>query len=84
MGPWQRPPPAPTDELDLLVDGAHGDPHHLLGPHSHDGAVTVRALRPMAKSVTVVMGDQRFAMEHEHRGVWRVVLPLAETPDYRF
>ncbi|MFN8126739.1 MAG: 1,4-alpha-glucan branching protein GlgB [Candidatus Nanopelagicales bacterium] len=79
-----EPLPVPTDELELLVDGAHGDPHQILGPHAHDGGTTIRALRPLAKSVTVVMGDQRYPMEHEYRGVWQVVLPLADTPDYRF
>ena len=78
------PYPVTSDNLDLLVDGAHGDPHQILGPHQHDGAVTVRALRPLAGSVTVVMGDERFPMEHEHRGIWRVVLPLADIPDYNF
>ena len=77
------PYPVTPDDLDLLVDGAHANPHQILGPHGNDGAVTVRALRPLAQSVTVVMGDQRFPMEHEHRGVWRVVLPLADTPDYK-
>lgn len=78
-----QPYPASTEDLDLLVDGAHGSPHDLLGPHRHDDAVTIRVLRPLAQSVSVVMGDKRYPMEHEHRGVWRAVLPLDATPDYR-
>lgn len=77
------PFPVTPADLDLLVDGAHGAPHDILGPHQHDGAVTVRTLRPLAQAVTVVMGDQRFPMEHEYRGVWQVVLPLADIPDYK-
>jgi 1,4-alpha-glucan branching enzyme len=82
MGVMAAPFPVTPADLDRLVDGAHGAPHDILGPHQHDGAVTVRTLRPLAESVTVVMGDQRFPMEHEYRGVWRAVLPLADTPDY--
>ena len=78
-----QPYPVPTEDLDLLVDGAHASPHDILGPHRHDDAVTVRAMRPLAQSVTVVMGDQRYPMEHEHRGIWRVVLPIDGTPDYK-
>ena len=79
------PSPAPmsTDEIDLLVDGVSTNPHAILGAHPHDGAVTIRVLRPMAKSVTVLVGDDALTMEHEHRGVWRVVVPVAEVPDYR-
>ena len=78
-----QPYPVTSDDLDLLIDGAHGDPHRILGPHLHDGAVTVRTLRPLAQDVTVVMGDQRFPMQHEHRGVWQVVLPMDAIPDYK-
>ena len=43
----------PTDELDLIVRGEHGHPHAVLGPHPHDGGVTVRALKPLARRVAV-------------------------------
>lgn len=76
------PFPASTEMIDLLVDGASHDPHAILGPHSHDSGITVRALRPMAESVTVVSGDTTYPMEHESRGVWRAVLPVADVPDY--
>ena len=73
-----------TSDLDRLVDGAHHDPHGILGPHPHDGVVTVRVLRPGATDVTVVTQDAaRHRMTHEHRGVWVAVLPVAEVPDYR-
>ena len=41
-----------ADELELLVHGGHGHPHAVLGPHTHDGGVTVRVFRPLAKTVT--------------------------------
>ncbi len=43
-----QPLPVATDELDLVVRGEHGHPHAVLGPHPHDGAVTVRVLKPLA------------------------------------
>ncbi len=81
--PAPAPAPVPADELDLLVRGEHGHPHAVLGPHLHDGAVTVRALKPLAQSVTVVTGGDRFDLTHEHEGVWVGVLPLTEVPAYR-
>lgn len=46
----------PLDQhiLEMIVRGEHGDPHAVLGAHEHAGAVTVRVLRPLADSVTVV------------------------------
>ncbi|NYG55479.1 1,4-alpha-glucan branching protein GlgB [Nocardioides perillae] len=83
--PPRAPSPAPVErhELELLVRGEHGDPHRVLGPHVHDGAVTVRVLRPLASSVTVLHGGTRTPLQHEYEGVWVGVLPVAEVPDYR-
>ncbi|MDF9715566.1 1,4-alpha-glucan branching protein GlgB [Nocardioides sp. ChNu-99] len=84
-GPSASPQPRPVDpaELDLLVDGRHGQPHAVLGPHPHDGGVTVRVLRHLASSVEVVHGGRRTPLTHERSGVWVGVLPVAEVPDYR-
>jgi 1,4-alpha-glucan branching enzyme len=83
--PTTDPAPRPVDrhELDLLVNGEHGNPHSVLGAHAHDGAVTVRVLKPLASSVTVRHGGTDTALEHEHEGVWVGVLPVTEVPDYR-
>lgn len=75
--------PVPTDELDQLVRGEHGSPHAVLGPHPHEGGVTVRVLRPLATSVTIRHGGAETPLEHEHEGVWVGVLPVADVPDYR-
>jgi 1,4-alpha-glucan branching enzyme len=80
--------PAPIHVLDQVVGGAYHDPHSVLGPHPYDGAVTVRALRPWAREVTVVATAAdgtvtRTELDHEHRGVFAGVLPVAEVPDYR-
>jgi 1,4-alpha-glucan branching enzyme len=75
--------PIDTHVLDLLVEGRHGDPHAVLGPHPHDGAVTVRVFRPLAESVAVVHGTSTVPLTHEHDGVWAGVLDVADVPDYR-
>lgn len=81
----------PKDELDQLIRGEHGHPHALLGPHA-DGAgqVWVRAYKPLADAVVLVVGDgstagsagQEHPLEHVHDGVWAVRL-TGEVPDYR-
>ena len=76
------PRPVPVEELDQLVRGEHGHPHAVLGPHLHDGAVTVRVLRPLASRVSVTGDFGEVALTHEHEGVWVGVLPVAEVPDY--
>jgi len=44
----------------------------------------VRALRPLAASVAVVLPDgRRFPMAHVHQGVFEATLPDREVPDYR-
>jgi 1,4-alpha-glucan branching enzyme len=70
-------------DLKTLVAGHHHDPHSLLGPHVGPDGVTVRVLRPSASTVAVVTSDGRHALEHEHEGVWRGLLPDREVPDYR-
>ncbi|MDP2772390.1 MAG: 1,4-alpha-glucan branching protein GlgB [Nocardioides sp.] len=76
--------PVPTSELDQIVNGEHGHPHAVLGPHVHEGAVTVRVLKPLASSVVVRHNGTETPLEHEHEGVWVGVL-TGETavPDYR-
>ena len=83
--PSIAPTAAPVEsvELDRIIDGWHHDPHSILGPHLHDGAVTLRVLRPMAERVVAVLSNGRIELEHEHRGVWRAVLPFTTVPDYR-
>ena len=48
--------------LDTVAAGAHHDPHSVLGIHAGtdargDAEWTVRARRPLAKSVTAVFAD---------------------------
>jgi len=78
-----KPVKAAAADLDRVVDGQHHEPHAILGPHPKHGAVTVRVLRPLAESVTVLVGDEAYPCEHEHRGIWVAVLPMKKVPDYR-
>jgi 1,4-alpha-glucan branching enzyme len=75
--------PLDTSILDMVVAGRHGNPHDVLGAHVHDGTVTVRAFRPLADSVSVVHGDEKVPLEHEHEGIWTGVVNLPDVPDYR-
>jgi 1,4-alpha-glucan branching enzyme len=73
-------------EIDRVVAGHHHDPHSVLGAHPGPDGVIVRALRPLATSVTLVLEDgRRFPMEHVHQGVFAVTLPDEDekVPDYR-
>jgi 1,4-alpha-glucan branching enzyme len=71
-------------EIDVLVGGTHHDPHSILGAHPGPDGVTIRALRPLAEAVTVVLPDgSRVPMSHLHQGVFTVTVPGAAIPDYR-
>ena len=80
--------PVSTAELHQVAQGEHGNPHGVLGPHPHDGGVTVRVLRPLASRVVVrwsggsgASGETELA--HEHEGIWAGVIALTDVPDYR-
>jgi 1,4-alpha-glucan branching enzyme len=71
-------------EIDSLVAGAHHDPHAILGGHPGPDSVTIRALRPLAETVTVVLpGGSRVLMRHVHEGVFSAAVPGTTVPDYR-
>jgi 1,4-alpha-glucan branching enzyme len=74
--------PVAIGDLDRLVDGWHSNPHEILGPHLFKGEVTVRVLRPMAESVTVVTENFSIQLDHEFRGVWCGVIPMPNVPNY--
>jgi 1,4-alpha-glucan branching enzyme len=79
--PTQEPGHA---EIDQLVGGTHHNPHSVLGAHPAPEGTVVRALRPLAASVAVVLPDgRRFPMSHLHEGVFEVTLPVSQAPDYR-
>ena len=71
-------------EIERVVAGNHYDPHSILGAHPGPDGVIVRALRPLATSVTLVLEDgRRVPMTHLHQGIFTVTLPDEKVPDYR-
>ncbi|WP_182049432.1 1,4-alpha-glucan branching protein GlgB [Changpingibacter yushuensis] len=73
----------PTHVLDAVADGWYHSPHDILGPHLGDESITVRTLRRLADKVFIETSEGRTEAVHEHRGIWRAVLPGTDTFDYR-
>ncbi len=68
------------DELARIAAGTHSGPHSVLGQHplapaAEDGTgpVAIRALRPLAETVTALLQGGEVAMEHLGHGVWQGV-----------
>ena len=68
---------------DTVAQGRHHDPHALLGAHSENGEIVLRALRPFAKSVRFQLAKRHIDAVHVHDGIWEARLPAKKTPDYR-
>ncbi|MFJ9620416.1 1,4-alpha-glucan branching enzyme [Streptomyces sp. NPDC101181] len=79
-----RPAPA-LDIADRgrLLAGDHHAPHAVLGAHPIPGGTLVRALRPFARSVTVLSTGGRAELHDDGDGFFSGVLPVPEVPDYR-
>jgi 1,4-alpha-glucan branching enzyme len=88
-GPVDVADPVSHDEIDTILAGHHHDPHAVLGAHPAPHGTVIRALRPLAMSVAVVMPDgTRYPMAHVHQGVFSVTVPgmqgpTADAGDYR-
>ncbi|CAM3401884.1 1,4-alpha-glucan branching protein GlgB [Dermacoccus barathri] len=78
-----RPASVDTNELNVVLAGEHRDPHRVLGAHVAHGVITFRVVRPMARTVTVEMGDQRVELTHEYEGIWVGATAGEHMPDYR-
>lgn len=75
-------PAVDLETLTAIAQGAHFDPHAVLGPHLLDGPfAVVRTLRPLADEVVVVTPDGEHPAEHEGAGVWAAVVPAAVPPE---
>jgi 1,4-alpha-glucan branching enzyme len=71
-------------EIDRLLAGHHYDPHAILGGHPGPDGVTIRALRPLAETATLILpGGSRVPMRHLYQGVFSVTVPGDAVPDYR-
>ena len=73
-----------SEELRALLSLRHPDPHQLLGPHITSDGLVIRAFRPDAKLIEVVIGKRVHEMQHTHAGVFEVFLPgVSVVPTYR-
>jgi 1,4-alpha-glucan branching enzyme len=73
-----------SGEIERVVAGQHHDPHSVLGAHPSGAETIIRALRPLASSVTLVLDDGRkLPMEHVQEGVFAAVVPGATVPGYQ-
>ncbi|HXN84926.1 MAG TPA: 1,4-alpha-glucan branching protein GlgB [Candidatus Binataceae bacterium] len=72
-------------QIDRLLALEHPDPHSLLGPHTFGAKTTVRAYRPDAVAIAVLLDDgARVPMTRVHEaGVFEVRLDRADTLSYR-
>ncbi|MCU1519459.1 MAG: 1,4-alpha-glucan branching enzyme [Pseudarthrobacter sp.] len=75
------------DTLGRIANGEHHAPHSILGAHLDDhGHVTIRTVKHLADSVSVVTAAGAQPMTHEAHGVWVAVLEpqqAGHVPDYR-
>lgn len=74
--------PDPAD-LARLLTGVHHDPHAILGAHEDGTRTVIRALRPHATAVSVLVGGKRHPMTHIDSGMYAVELPFTDLMDYR-
>ncbi|WP_309616578.1 1,4-alpha-glucan branching protein GlgB [Salinibacterium sp.] len=59
-----------------IVSGRHPQPHDTLGQHPAGSGFVIRALRPLASTVTAVRTDSsRVALEHVTDGLWQGFAP---------
>ena len=78
-------PPIGEYERDRVSNGSHHDPHATLGAHPvASGGWVIRALRPMAKSVSVVLKNgKELELNHVWNGIWDGFVDSKSAPDYR-
>jgi 1,4-alpha-glucan branching enzyme len=68
------------DEKWRLLNGAHHDPHSVLGAHPEPGGIRVRALRPSARSVAALIDGVRTELAPEGDGLFSATVPQATLP----
>ena len=79
-------PPLDRAALKSLLTLKHDDPHSILGAHHIDGGIVIRALRPDAEKVEVLIGKKKpQALNRIHdAGIFELGIPgLATIPSYR-
>ncbi|MDH6224893.1 1,4-alpha-glucan branching enzyme [Streptomyces sp. MJP52] len=80
------PAPCSPQDRERLLAGTHHDPHGVLGAHPVDDGLVIRALRPHARSVTVVAEGLRAELHDDGDGLFSGRLPApagGAVPAYR-
>ncbi len=54
------------DALTALVEGRHGDPFSILGPHPSHGVTIIRAFLPGAENVEIIAADSNAVLARMH------------------
>jgi 1,4-alpha-glucan branching enzyme len=54
------------DALTALVEGRHGDPFSILGPHPSHGVTVIRAFLPGAENVEIIAADSNAVLSRMH------------------
>jgi 1,4-alpha-glucan branching enzyme len=66
------------DHVAALIEGRHPRPHDALGQHQTDDGFVIRAVRPLARTVTAVRADgSRVPLTHASSGLWHGIAPGA-------
>ena len=73
-------------DLNAFLRLKHGDPHAILAAHHVEGGIVIRAFRPDAAQIEVLIGRKKPSlMSRTHEaGLFEVLIPdLSEIPSYR-
>ena len=75
-------PTLPYEEIDAIVGAHHSDPFAVLGPHTYEDGVVIRAFLPLAGSAEVMLSSKNiYPMEMlKEDGFFEVILPDHQLP----
>ena len=68
--------------LDSVSNGRHHDPHSVLGVHPIEGGWVIRALRPLATTVTAIVGKSKVQLSHSFNGIFEGAVHSKTVPNY--
>ena len=70
--------------IEKVSQGSYAFPHDVLGIHPHQDGVVIRAMRPLAKSVTAIFeAGASIPLEHLKAGLWQGFGKITGSADYR-
>ncbi|MGL6235460.1 MAG: 1,4-alpha-glucan branching protein GlgB [Segniliparus sp.] len=82
--PVSGPARIPDHDFARLLEGSHYNPHGVYGAHPTGSGWTIRAVRPLAHSVSAVFADgSEASLDHLGHGVFGAYIPLFDLPYYR-